>query len=450
MEKPQLQRVLGLPQATVLNVIDMVGIGPFMTLPIILLAFPGKFSVIPWIVGAMISLADGLVWSELGSAWPKAGGSYVFLQKLFTGKPGKMMAFLYSLQTSLHTPLVITSAAIGFANYLGYLVPLNFWQGKLVMIALVLLVVWLLYRGIKDIGKIGVVLSVIVVGMLLWTIITGGIAFDGQLLKSNSLLPKQVASFGQKAWWFVIGNYTSKTLYAFLGYYNVCHIGSEIKNPQRNIPRSIILSIIVIAILYVSMQFVIAGALPANSIVDENTPVISLLFEKVYGKNVAYVATVLLLIVAASSLFALLLGYSRIIYAAACEGMHFKLFAHLHPVKRFPDYVLLVFGGVALVFCLLFDRPSAIFRFIVVTRIFIQFIPQAVGVVLMRIKKRTKELHFKMPFYPAVPVFAVLMWSFIFFASGTGYFLTGIGVILVGLLFYFLRFRQKDDHSIFD
>jgi len=443
MAKPQLQRSLGLTQATVLNMIDMVGIGPFITLPLILIAFPGKFSVIPWIAGAIISLADGFVWSELGAAYPSAGGSYVFLQKIYRGRMGRMLAFLYSLQTSLHTPLVITSAAIGFVNYFGYLMPLSFWQTKLVMIALVLIVILMLYRKIGDVGKIGLLLSIIVVGMLLWTIATGGAAFSVSLLKQNSVTSIGAGNFFHQAWWFMIGSYTSKTLYAYLGYYNVCSIGSEIKHPEKNIPRGILISIVVIAILYVSMQLAVAGVLPSAAI-KENTPVISLLFEKVYGKNIARVATVMLLAVAASSLFALLLGYSRIIYAAACEGMHFKIFSHLHPVKNFPDYILLTFGGVAIIFCLIFSRPSDLFGFIIATRIFIQFIPQAIGVILFRVQKRTNELKFKMPLYPVIPVFSALMWAFIFFTSGQKYFLTGIGVIVIGIAIYLIGFDKRD------
>jgi amino acid transporter len=423
--------------------INMVGIGPFITLPLILIVFPGKFSIIPWIAGAVISLADVFVWSELGAAYPSAGGSYVFLQKIYRGKLGKMLAFLYSLQTSLHTPLVITSAAIGFANYFGYLVPLNSWQTKLVMVTLVLIVVIMLYRKIGDVGKIGLVLSVVVVGMLLWTIATGGVDFSVSLLKSNSGTFAGTSNFFHQAWWFVIGSYTSKTLYAYLGYYNVCSIGSEIKRPEKNIPRSIIISIVVIAVLYILMQLAVAGALPASTVANENSPIISLLFEKVYGKNIARVATVMVLAVAASSLFAVLLGYSRVIYAAACDGMHFKIFSHLHSTKKFPDYTLLTFGGVAIIFCLIFSRPSVLFSFIVATRIFIQFIPQAIGVILFRVRKRTGELKFKMPLYPVIPVFSILMWAFVFFTSGQKYFLTGIGVIIVGIIIYFIGFNKK-------
>jgi fructoselysine transporter len=441
-EEKGLKRELSLTHATVLNMIDMVGIGPFVTLPIILFALPGKFSLIPWIIGAVLGLADGLVWAELGAAWPKAGGSYIFLQKLFRGKPGKVMAFLYIVQTSLHTPLVITSACLGFVNYLRYIQPLNFLQGKLVMIGIVLLIVFFLYRKVLDVGKIGIVLSIIVVTLLLWTIITGAIAFDTNIYTANSASPNKLGDIWSIGFWVLAGNYTSKAVYAYLGYYNVCHIGSEIKNPIKNIPRSIILSVVGIAILYISMQFTISGAIDQKQITGENIPLVSMLFQKVYGVKVATIATILLLIVAFSSLFALLLGYSRIIWAAASEGMHFKVFAHLHPTKNFPDYTLLIFGAIAIVFCTIFNKASDVFRFIVVTRIFIQFIPQAVGLILLRINKRHNELPYKMPFFPYTAILSILIWLYVFITSGYQYSLFGLGVIVIGLGLYWLLFRK--------
>lgn len=444
-KKVELRRELSLTHATVLNMIDMVGIGPFVTLPIILFAIPGKFSLIPWIIGAVLGLMDGLIWSELGAAWPKAGGSYIFLQKLFKGKVGKAMAFLYIVQTSLHTPLVITSACLGFINYLRFILHLNDLQGKLVMIGIIILIVFFLYRKVIDVGKIGIALSIIVVTLLIWTIVTGAISFSPELLAHNSAQPSRIGQLWMLSSWFIAGNYTSKAVYAYLGYYNVCHFGSEIKNPEKNIPKSIIFSVIGIAILYIAMQFTMAGAIDQKMITSENVPLISLLFKKVYGEQVALIATVMLLVVAISSLFALLLGYSRIIWAAAKDGMHFKVFAHLHPEKQFPDYALLIFAGVAIIFCLIFDKPSDVFRFIVVTRVFIQFIPQAIGVILLRINKREGELPFKMPLYPYTAILSIVIWLFVFATSGLQYSLLGLSVIVVGLLLYFFLFNKKTE-----
>ncbi len=453
-ETTKLQRKLNLGHATILNMIDMVGIGPFITLPVIMVAFPGKFSVIPWIIGEVIALADGFVWGELGSAWPQAGGSYVFLQKLYKGRFGRLMSFLYVLQTSLHLPLVMTSAALGFVSYFNYLVPLGPVSEKLIMVGLIMIIVFLLYRGINDISKISVVLSVIVVGLLIWTIITGAIRYDADLLAQNSVLPQEILNLNAMAFWFVIGNYTTQAIYSYLGYYNACHLGGEIKNPRKNIPQSIIISIVGIAIFYILMQWMVVGS--GEVLTDgEKTPIISHLFEHTYGPFTANIATILILIVAGSSLFALMLGYSRILYAAARDGMHFKYLDHLHPTRNFPDRVLIIFGLISIVFCLIFAKLSTVFKFIVVTRIFIQFIPQAIGVIRIRMKKRMRELHFKMPLYPVIPILSILVWTAAFILSGYNkgpegyhwefqYYLSGFLIIVVGTILFFLFFRKRE------
>src|SRR6478752_1756947 len=125
IENPKLERHLGLFQSTVLNMIDMVGIGPFITLSAVMGLMGGMF-LYAWIAGAILSLVDAMIWSELGAAYPLAGGSYNFLKEAY-GKngAGKMMSFLYVWQTVIQAPLVAASAAIGFAQYLGYLVHLD-------------------------------------------------------------------------------------------------------------------------------------------------------------------------------------------------------------------------------------------------------------------------------------------------------------------------------------
>src|SRR3954462_1171577 len=128
-----LQRRLGLFQSSVLNMIDMVGIGPFVTISIVISTMNGPWFLYAWIAGALLSIIDAMIWSELGAAYPLAGGSYNFLKEAY-GKNGlgRMMSFLYVWQTVIQAPLVAASAAIGFSQYLGYLIHLELWQQKAV------------------------------------------------------------------------------------------------------------------------------------------------------------------------------------------------------------------------------------------------------------------------------------------------------------------------------
>jgi fructoselysine transporter len=433
-EKNTLVRGLGLKEATALNMIDMVGIGPFIIIPFVILAMNGPACILAWILGAVLSYLDGTVWAELGAAYPEAGGSYVFLQKLYGEKKwGSYFSFLYIWQTTIQAPLVIASGAIGFAQYLHFLIPVNPIQQKLAGAALIVFIAILLYRKITDIGKISVFMWIIVAGTMCWLIFAGlshfnkGYAFD---------IPK--GSLDMTPAFFVgLGMASIKTIYSFLGYYNVCHLGSEIKNPEKNIPRSIFLSITGITVLYLLMQISILGAIPWRE-AAASPFLISTFFERIYGHAAAVTATVLILFIAMTSLFSATLGYSRVPYAAAQNGDYFKIFARVHPTKQFPHMSLLILCGVAFVFSLLFKLTEVITA-IIVMRILVQFIGQAFGLMLLRMRK--KELHFpyKMWLFPMPAIASMLLWAFVFVSSGWEYILFALSAIAAGSILFFAR-----------
>jgi len=170
----KLSREINLKQATAINMIDMVGIGPFVTMSFVVGAMNGPACLLAWLLGALLSFCDGFVWAELGAKWPAAGGSYIFLKNLFGEKKwGSFFSFLYIWQTTIQAPLVIASGAIGFSEYFAYLVPLDEFQHRLVSGGLVILLTILLYRKISDIGKISIALWTGVIITLLWLIFSG-------------------------------------------------------------------------------------------------------------------------------------------------------------------------------------------------------------------------------------------------------------------------------------
>lgn len=429
----KLERGLSLWQATAINMIDMVGIGPFVTIPMIVGLMHGPGSIIAWLIGALLAYMDGMVWSELGAKWPEAGGSYVFLRKLFGEKGGKLMSFLFIWQTTFQAPLVIASGAIGFSEYFSYLVPLTPIQMKMVSGGLVLLLIALLYRDIKSIGRISVVLWIITGGTILWLIVSGlphfnaaaafDIHFDG--FSSGSLL------------YVAIGQATLKSVYSYLGYYNVCHLGAEIKNPARNIPRSILLSITGIAIFYLCMQSVILGVLPWEQVAASKY-VASIYFEHIYSHPVAYFATLLILVIAGASLFSAVLGYSRIPYAAAINGDFFAIFGKVHKKHKFPHVSLLIVGGVGFVFSLLLRLGEAITA-ILTMRILVQFVSQTVGIIIWHYKRPGDERPYKMPLFPMPAVISIVIWLFIYSTIKPAFITASLGIISVGVVVYFIR-----------
>jgi fructoselysine transporter len=438
-----LSRSLNLKQATAINMIDMVGIGPFVSIPFVIGAMNGPACIFAWLLGAVLSFADGMVWAELGAKWPQAGGSYQFLKNLYGEKKwGSLFSFLFIWQTTIQAPLVIASGAIGFAQYFSYLVPVTTFQQKAIAGLIVLFITFLLYRRIANVGKISIALWIGVVATLVWLIVGGLTHFN----------TRQAFDFSASPSWFSflffagLGQASIKTVYSYLGYYNVCHLGAEIKNPERNIPRSIFISIIGIAVIYLLMQISVLGVIPWREAKNSQF-IVSTFFERIYGNTAATMATVLILWIAVASLFSVMLGYSRIPYAAATDGNYFKIFARLHPTKNFPHVSLLFLAAVAFVFSLLFKLKEVITA-IVVMRILIQFVSQAVGVILLHRRRESGntpiQLPFKMWLFPAPALVAITVWLFVFFSSAWNYILGAMAVIFSGLiLFLMFSFRKK-------
>ncbi|MBL7690642.1 MAG: APC family permease [Flavipsychrobacter sp.] len=417
--------------------IDMVGIGPFVTLPMIVSLMHGPAGVLAWLLGALLAYMDGMVWAELGAKWPEAGGSYVFLGKLYEGKKiGKLMPFLFIWQTTIQAPLVIASGAIGFAKYFSFLVPLGDIEKKVVSGSLVLLLVGLLYRRINSIGKISVVLWVITGGTFLWLIFSGFGHFN-----AGQAFAIDLSSFDSSTLLYAaLGKASLNAVYSYLGYYNVCHLGGEIKDPERNIPRSILISITGIALLYLAMQTMVLGVLPWQQVAVSDF-VVSEYFEHIYQSHlVGQIATLLILVIAASALFAGILGYSRIPYAAALRGDFFSVFARVHPRFHFPHVSLLVIGGVGFLFSLLF-RLGEVITAILMMRMLVQFVSQALGLIAWRYREPQLPRPFKMPLFPLPAILSICIWLFIFFNNELKYQLFAVSIILSGTIAYFIRER---------
>jgi len=437
---PLTNRKINLLQATSINMIDMVGIGPFVVMPFVVAQFDNGLFIWGWIFGALTAFLDAMIWSELGAKYPLAGGTYNFHRLAYGEKAGKLMSFLFVWQTSIQAPLVVASASIGFAQYLTYIVPLDFWQQKIVSGGLVILVFILLYRKIETIGKISVLMGTIVVLTIIW-IITSGLLNQQHSVK---FIPTGNESFFTYAFWAAVGQASVKTVYAYLGYYNVCHLGGEIKNPGKNIPRSIFISIFGIATLYLLMNISVMGVMSWQSVQADNKYLVSSFMQQLYGPVAGTVVTVLILCVAFSSLFAVVLGYSRIPYAAAVDGNFFKPFSKLHPTKNFPHVSLTVLCVLGFIFSLLF-KLSEVISSILAMRIVVQFIGQAVGVALLRNRFGNKDLPFKMWLFPVPVILSIAVWIFLFLSTGW-FSLWGSLIAIAGVIIYFIKDKYWDKH----
>jgi len=421
---PHLHRGLTLLQATALNMSNMVGSGPFITIPLILGAMGGPQAMIGWGVGLVLAVCDGLVWSELSVAMPSSGGSYLYLKEAFNPRKfGRIMAFLFIWQFLISGPAEIASGAIGFSQYLGYLDP-GVKLSVVIRPLLCLLCTFLLYRPIESVGKLAVVMWV---GMMLTIAIIVTLGFKN--FNMANLTPPPGAFTLNPAFFKGLGAAMLIAMYDYLGYYDVCYVAEEVKEPRRTIPASILFSVAAVALIYFLMNVSMIAVVPWREALKSEY-LASEFMERVAGRPAAIVVTVMILWTALASVFALILGGSRIIYAAARDGYFFRVFARLHPTGGFPHLALLVLGGLSAVGSL-FPLDTVINALIVV-RVAVQFIGQIVALMYLR-WRGTMELPFRMWFYPLPALLALAGWAYVFLTAGTNYIAFAGLVVVVGL-----------------
>jgi amino acid transporter len=438
-EDAPLLRRFGLLQATALNMSNMIGVGPFITIPLLLTALGGPQAMLGWVVAVLIAIPDGMVWSELGAAMPGSGGTYRYLREGFGRETfGRLMAFLFIWQFILSGPLEIASGYIGFARYTGYLWPgITSQQMLLVAASVGLINIALLYRRITSIGTITVSLWIGTLLTTLAVIITGAMHFSAARAFD---FPPGAFHFSL-GFLFGLGAASRIGVYDYLGYYDICYIGDEVKDPGRTIPRSIIISVIAVAIIYLAINLSIIGIVPWREVVPANEHpesgfVVSILMERIYGSKVATLFTAMVLWTAFGSVFALLLGYSRIPYAAAVDGYFFRVFGRLHPTKRFPYVALIVLGLISII-CSFFSLDVVIDA-LISTRILVQFIGQILALILLRRHAPNMRRPYKMWLYPIPSFVALIGWVFIFATTAWPVIVLGLGSLALGAFFFFV------------
>jgi amino acid transporter len=438
---PPLQRRIGLLQATAMNMTNMIGIGPFITIPALMTAMGGPQAMLGWIVALVIALADGMMWSELGAAMPGSGGSYGYLRNAFGRETfGRMMAFLFIWQFVVSGPLEIASGYIGFVQYLQYVWPtMTVVEARWIKVGIGVLAVALLFRRITAIGRITVALwigTMLTVGIVM---VSGVIHFD----------PKVAFDFPPGAFDFSLGylmglGAASRVgVYDYLGYYNVCHVGDEVKDPGRVIPRSIVISLIAVAGIYLVMNMSIISVVPWREFVpkdgvlsDPPPPIVADFISRLYGDTAAKIFTGMVLWTAFACVFALLLGYSRVPYAAARDGVFLSVFARVHPRHGFPHYSLLFVGGLSILFS--FFHLQTVIDALLGTRIIVQFIGQIAAIVWLRTARPGMVRPFRMWLYPLPALIAFFGWTFLFATSPGRIILFSLAVPAAGAVVYLI------------
>jgi amino acid transporter len=438
----RLTRGVPLPGAVAINVISMIGIGPLITIPLVLSALHGPLSLAGWLAGALLAICDGLVWAELGSALPGSGGTYGYLLAIFgRDRFGRLLAFLFVWQTLFFAPLVLASGYIGFANYAGYLVPQVASSPALataLAIGVGLITLFALYRAIATISRISVLLG----GAALLTLSCIIVASYAHFSPSQAVaLPAHDSVWeGLRAG---LGQALIIAAYDYFGYNQANCIGDEIVDPARTLPRAIAISIALVAVLYVTMQFGVLGAVHWQAVVADASGTLpalgkhlaSSIVEQAFGSGAASAVTVLILVTAFASVYGGLLGFSRIPYAAAVDGVFLRAFARVHPRDRFPNVSLLAIGLLALPAC--FFPLDQVINALTTGIVLIQSVAQIAALAMLR--SRGARAPYRMWLYPLPALVALAGWIFLFVSAGTGAILFGIGTLAAGVVVFVTR-----------
>lgn len=452
-----LARGLGLWQATAVNVTQIVGAGVFATVPLILGVLPGAYGLLAWLVAGVLILADGMVWGELGAALPASGGSYHFLLESYgRSKWGRLMAFLFVWQILISGPLEVGSGLVAAAQFSTAIDPavkeyddahtvkaeVEVSDGKTVGVAvgptrlfglaLGVLILVLLYRDVTTLGRLSVVFLIGVLGIIAWVLVEGAIRFDPALAFDTSTKPAESGP--------ALGAGMGLAIYAYLGYYNVCYLGSEVRDPARTIPRAILLSAAAVIVLFALVQLAITGVVPWPEAAAEKDNLTALFMARCRGPWAASLVTVLLIGSCFASCFSGALGYSRVPFAAARDGNFFRWFAAVHPRHRIPHRALLLIGGMVLVWS--FFTLEAVITALIATRILEQFVAQVFAVVLLRNLQPDRPRPWRMWLYPLPCAVALVGWAFIYASTGRVFILMGAGTLLLGVV-VFLAWAAK-------
>ncbi len=463
LEKPLgLIRGVGLWQATALNVTFIIGAGVFVTIPDMLGKLPGPYALLAWVAAGLLILLDGLVWGELGAAMPRAGGSYHFLLECFGRERwGRLAAVLFLWQFLLSGPLELGSGLAAIALFSSGVHPefaafekahsitWTLWQEQQLVVTfgparwfafgLGLVVIVLLARRVTTLGRISVVFCLGLLGVVGWILVEGALRFQAPVaFDFSGAAAAPPADLGWR-----LGPAMILAIYSYLGYYNVCYFGEEVRNPARVIPRAVLLSAAIVIVLFIAMHLAMLGVVSWRKIPQppDGYSLPAEFMRKVHGDGMAAIISVLLIGCCFASLFSGLLGYSRIPYAAAREGHFFAAFDKLHPSGHFPHRSLYLVGGLTLVWA--FFDLQVVINAMITTRLLEMFCGQIVGLMLLRSTRPDVYRPWKMVAYPLPCLLALAGWLYLYLSSGLLYICLGATALASGVVVFLVWSRSR-------
>lgn len=454
---PVLTRGLGFWQATAINITQIVGAGVFATIPLILGVLPGPYALLAWLVAGVLIIFDSMVWAELGAALPSAGGSYhILLESYGRSKWGRLMAFLFVWQILISGPLEVGSGLVAAAQFSTAISPeyrawdvahtqtfeIEIADGKKISAAigpsrlfgcaLGFMILFLLYRRITTLGRLSVVFVIGVLMLIGWILVEGALRFKSEVAFDLSLAEGE----HPKSWGVAIGAGMGFAIYSYFGYYNVCYLGDEVRDPGRTIPRSILISSLAVVILFALVHLMIVGVVPWRDAAESKDNLTADFMGRIHGQWAATAVTICLVGSCFVSAFSGTLGYSRVPFAAARNGHFLRWFAAVHPTHHIPHRSLLLIGAMIIFWS--FFSLEAIITALIVTRILEQFVAQIFAVVLLRNLQPDRPRPWKMWLYPLPCIVALAGWLFVYCSTEWLFIAIGLITMASGLVVFLI------------
>jgi len=433
----QLKRQFGLWTAIALIIGQVIAVGIFLTPAGMAKSVGSPFwLLVIWVLIGLMTLSGALCYGELAARFPEAGGSYVYLREIY----GKLSAFLYGWMVLLVLDPGLTAIfGVGLAGYAGYLVELSPIGKQILAISIIVVVGLINILGARVGANFLKVLTILKIATLLFII---GYGFSGGFGDWNNFQPFFAVPtdvFGAFAGGIV------GAFFAFAGWWEVTRIAGEIENPERNLPKALIIGVIAITVIYILTSAVFFYLVPIAQVTSDET-FAAQAGEALFGKIGGIVFAVIVIISVLGTLVAYLMVSPRVYYAMARDGVFFKSFGEPHPRYGTPHRatIIQVFLASILILAGNFEQILSYFFFVVV--LFIALVVAGI------FKIHGKEFGgYKTIFYPLTPIFFLLVTAVVLLMiamKNPKQSFLGAAVVLLGVPIYYLFFRTNPKSKI--
>ena len=439
MSSPSLTRAIGLPQATAIVVGIIIGASVFVQASEITARVPSIWGVtLAWVTAGLLTMGGALVCAELSSAMPKSGGVYVFLREAFSPALGFLWG--WAMFWSMHTGIAAAIATV-FARYAGYFVPMGDVALRATAAGAIIVLSVVNFLGVRFGSGVQTAFTVVKV-VAVASIIFAGWLLDPVSPASAAVAPRP-ADYGGGDFLLAVG----AGLFAFGGWHMVTYTAEETKNPERTIPRSLVLGTVIVTLCYVGLNVVYLSVLSIERVIA-STRVAADTFEALVGPVGGSLVSGLVMFSAFGALNGVILAGPRVYYSMAQDGLLFKWAAAIHPTYRTPGRAILLQGFWAVVLVLTGTYRELFTRVIYTEWIFFGML--ALGVVALR-RRPDYRPAWRMPGVPAVP----LLFALVSFAIAANQIRVdpinsaiGLLMVVVGLPVYWWWARAGQSLSI--